>query len=367
MRYFYLLFVGLLLTTCLDPTTPEFQLEEPFFLIEGRILAGEEGSEIRIRESAFREEILQFNSVSGARVIAMESGGVSVEWEEMTEEPGAYRPPVGFEAEPGQTWSVEAVLPDGTVIVSDSETIPERVDVTGFEIIFEQNSIFDSGLNRFVPRFELYMDYDDPEGEENFYAYDYRYWEEVIVCATCFRGRYRNGECLEDLSVVPRFDYYCDTDECYRETAGNMTLYGTDELSDGSAVTGFPVGGINFQAYGGLLVEGVLLSITEGAHAYGKVIQDLTTGNAGLNATTPAALVGNTRNTDPEGKTVLGYVGAASAGRLRAFTERTFETGSPIPFDNSLRPEPSVGVFVPPLAPCEIDGRTATRPEGWGG
>lgn len=365
-NYLILLILGFTLTTCLDPTAPSFQLEDSFYLVEGRLLVGEEGSEIRIRESAFREENKQFNPVPNARVVSLEAGGAAVEWMAVPEEEGLYRPPNGFSVVVGETWSVEATLPDGTRIVSDAETAPEPVALTDVRVIFEQNSIFESGLNRFIPRFEIFVDYDDPAGEENFYAYDYRYFEEVIICAFCERGFWRQGECFEDLSVF-RYDYLCDTEDCFKETPGNQTVYGNDDLSDGSSIDAFPLGGINFQAYGGLLVEGILLSITKEAYDYGKVIQDLTTGNNGLNATIPAALNGNVRNTDPTGRTVLGYVGVASASRKRTYLERLSTIGTPLPFDPVLRLEPSVGPFVPPRAPCEVDGRMAVRPEGWGG
>lgn len=364
-NHLILILLSLTFTACLDPTAPTFQLEEPFYLVEGQILAGGAESEVRVRESSFGSALLRFSAITGARVTSREAAGLTVEWEAVAGKPGSYRPPAGFVAEPGQMWSVEVVLPDGTVITSDPEEVPATVPVTDFSILFEQNSVFDEGLNRFVPRFELYLDYDDPADVDNFYAYDFRYWEEVIICASCERGRWR-GECIEDLSVR-RYDYYCDTDECYRETAGNQTVYGNDRLSDGGSITGFPLGGITFDSYGGLLVEGILLSISEAAFAYGEVIEDLTTGNTGLNATTPAALNGNVRNTDPEGQTALGYVRVAAASRQRAFIVRDVQTGTPLPADNSIRPEPSAGPFVPPLAPCEVDGRTAERPEGWGG
>lgn len=364
MRKLSLFILSLALVACLDPTVPEFQLEEAFYLVEGRILAGEQGSEIRVQESDFREANKQFLPVARATVLSREEGGEEALWELDDAEKGTYIPPAGFTAAPGQTWHFDVVLPDGTVIESTPETIPEPVLVNALNIRFEQNAEFDEGRNRFIPRFEIFLDYDDPADRENFYAFDYRYWEKVIVCATCEFGRWRNGECLEDPFNF-RFDYLCDTDECFSLTQGVQTIYGNDELTNGSNIRDFEVGGVEFDVFGIMLVEGILLSITPEAYDYGKVIQDLTTGNSGLNATIPSALNGNVRNVDPDGKTVLGYLGAASTGRLRNWVERNIDVGTPLPFDNMLRLEPSVGTFVPPRAPCEVDGRSAQRPEGW--
>lgn len=366
MRSLLLLPLTLLLTTCLDPTVPAFQLEDPFFLVEGRLLAGEGEGEIRIRESAFTEANKQFNEVQGAIVTTLEAGGASVTWTEDPQDPGVYRLPEDADILSGQTWRLNVVLPDGTTIESNPETVPEAVRVNDLNISFEQNSVFDAGINRFIPRFELYLDYEDPAGIDNFYAYEYRYWEEVIICISCERGRYRGGECIEDRSVMPRYDYYCDTDECYRITDGSEVIYGTDEFTNGQNVSGFPIGGIPFMAYGGLLVEGRILSVSRGGYNYGKVIQDLTSGNAGLNATTPAALDGNIRNLDPDGRTVLGFFGAVASASARSFIVRNQETGTPVGLNDRIYPEPNVGTFVPPLAPCEVPGRTSERPEGWG-
>ncbi|MEM6770414.1 MAG: DUF4249 family protein, partial [Bacteroidota bacterium] len=224
------------------------------------------------------------------------------------------------------------------------------------------------GLDRFIPRFEIFGNYQDPADRENFYAYDFRFFEEVIVCIQCERGLYRPelGGCIEAPNIF-RYDYLCDTEECFKVTSGNKRIYRNDELTNGNALADIEFGAVNFDAFGGLLVEGILQSITEEAFDYGKVIEDLTTGNAGLNATIPAALNGNVRNLDPAGQTVLGFLGAASTSRLRTYLERTSQTGTPLPFDPVLRLEPAMGPFVPPRAPCEVDGRFAFVPEGWGG
>lgn len=352
---------------CIEPTRPSFQIEEGFFLVEGRILAGDAAGEIRIRESNFREINLQFEPVAEATVMAVESGGTTVQWIQGYE-PGRYVPPAGTVVNVGEIWHFEITLPDGTEISSEAETISPPISVEALEIRFEQNSFFDDGLGRFVPRFELFLDFDDPSDQKNFYAYDYRYWEEVIICARCENGRWRNGECLpnQTTNFIRRYDYLCDTEECFTVKEGNETMYGTDDFFNGNSISGFPLGGIVFQAYGGMLVEGIVYSISEEAFDYGKVIQDLVDGNSGLNPTIPAALVGNVKNINPEGREVLGFISAASAGSAKAFLDRTTETGSPLPFDNNLRLEPIPPPGVPPRAPCEIPGiRSSTRPVGW--
>lgn len=350
----------LLFSACLEPTEPAFQLEESFYLVEGRIVAGQGDGEIRIRESAFTEVSKQFIAVEGATVRSTADNGASIAWEQTPGVRGAYRLPETAIVQPGEIWRLNVLLPDGTSIESEPEIVPLPVAITGLDVVFEQNAVFDPGRNRFIPRSELFISYNDPAGEENFYAYEYRYWEREIFCASCSFGRWQNGACVDDPSVIPRFDYYCEGAECYRMTAGTELIYRTDEFTDGGFVTGALIGGIPFLGYGELLVESSLVSVTRAGYDYGKVIEDLTSGNAGLNATTPAALDGNVRNLDPDGRTVLGFFGAAARSSVRAFVDRTQETGVPIRTNGIFYPHPIDRV------PCDGPGRTAERPEGWG-
>ena len=364
-HFFPLLLIAVTLLSCLEPTTPEFRINEAFYLAEGNILAGGGGSEIRLSESRFETAALSFVGIEEAEVLSIRSDGRSVSWQLTDPEKGKYVPPEDFVAIPGESWSFDITLPNGAKIISDAEIVPAPIEVDAVNLIFEQNSIFDEGRNRFIPRFEIFIDYQDPTGEKNYYAYDFRYWEEVIICQSCPAGRYNGTECISDPSVRPRYDYFCDTDECYALTEGLATTYSSDELYDGNSLRGVPVGGVTFDNIGGLLVEAELRSISEEAFDYGKVIQDLVTGSSGLNPTIPAALNGNVRNADPEGRTVLGYLGAAAAGRNRSFVLRTLDIGSPLSFDNNIFPEPVPPPGVPPLAPCNIPGRSSERPAGW--
>ena len=364
-----LILLSLLLTTCIEPTTPDFQLEGPLYLVEGDIADQPGLSEVRVRRSNFRTLELKFDDVSGATVVAEQQAGPQVEWTEVEESPGTYRPPAGFAAAAGETWSLRVVFPDGTVAASTPETVPPPSQVEAVRLAFDQEGRYDDDRKRFVPIFRVLLDSSDPANERNYYQWDYRYWEEVLICLTCIESRYRGGECVVD-NVVQRnretFDYLCDVeDRCYRRVDGNRLLFASDQPFDGGELAGNPIGDIVFERVGGLLVEGIQYGVTAGAYAYGRTISDLVIGSSGLNATIPAALTGNMRNLDEEGEEVLGYVRAVSVASQRLYLERTTAIGEPLPRDRPINLEPIVGAFVPPRAPCEGDGRTPVRPEGW--
>lgn len=364
------LFLALVLFTCIEPTRPEFRLETPFYLVEGRIVANETTSELRIRRSNFREAALEFVAVEGAVVVSSNDAGEAYAWEIIDAGRGTYRPTQNLNARAGQTWSFAITLPDGTSILSDPETIPPAVPISGINVRFEQNSTFDEGRGRFIPQFQIFIDYNDPADRVNFYERTYRFWERTSICASCMRGRYRNGECIPQGAgerPISRYDYQCDTQECYEINAGTQVEFSSDELSDGSQVRGLRVGAVDFDETGGLLIEAIQYSLTPEAYEYGRVISDLVNGNSGLNPTIPAALNGNVRNVDSAGELVLGYLSAVSVARTRQYLEQSLTIGSPLPFDANVRLEPFPPPGVPPRAPCEIPGvRTSERPAGWG-
>jgi hypothetical protein len=348
--------------SCLSPNEPEFRLEEGFYLAEGTIFAGEDViSEIRIRRSDFREVQLRLLAVVDAAVVSIYDDGRTVSWELVDPFIGNYRPPEDFRAEAGETWHFEINLPDGTNIISDPETIPPPVPLTGITVRFVQNSTFDEARGRTIPRFEIFLDYDDPPGVPNYYQWRYFFWEEVDVCASCNNAIWRDGECIPQDRFIFRFDYLCDPPLCFQRNQGAEVRYGNDDLSDGSQVRGFPIGGIDFDDFGLMMVFGEMLSITREAQAYGKVIEDLVNANSGLNAPIPAPLNGNVRNANPEGLQALGYLGVASVSQASQLVERNIEVGNPLFFDPIIRLESPFG----PRAPCEGDNRSTTPPPGW--
>lgn len=348
---------------CTEPVKPNFALGEAFYLAEGSIIANGDESEIRLQRSNFREVSLQFEPITDAIVQSIEADGERAIWSLIDEEIGNYRPSTDFRAEPGQTWHFEITFADGTQAVSLPETIPEPVVLDSLTINFVQNSVFNTGLDRFIPRFELFVDFEDPAGVPNYYEWEVGFWEKIIVCASCTQGIWRDGLCLnvEDRFIF-RYDYLCTTPLCFEYEELEQVLVSDDALSDGQAITGFPLGGIPFDRYGGLLAVARAVSLSPEAHAYASVISTLVNGQDGLNGTIPVALNGNIRTEDPDGILILGYLRGASTAEVTAYIERSFSTGNSLPFDPVLRLEDPWGRI---RAPCDGPNRITSPPPGW--
>ncbi|WP_026231936.1 DUF4249 domain-containing protein [Neolewinella persica] len=348
---------------CTEPVKPDFALGDAFYLVEGSIIAEGGESEVRLRKSNFREVNFQFQPVTDALIQSLEVDGQSVIWSVVDAEAGSYRPPAGFRAEPGQTWHFEITFADGTQGVSTPETIPEPVPLDSLTVNFVQNSAFDTGLDRFIPRFELFVNYKDPAGVPNYYEWQVGFWKKINVCASCLQGIWRNGECIAvNDRFVFRYDYPCNPPNCYQYEVLDQVLVSYDALSDGQYINGFPVGAIPFDGYGSQLAVARAVSLTPDAYAYVDVISKLVNGQDGLNGTIPVALNGNVRNQDPDGTLILGYLRGVSTTEVTAYYERTINTGFPLPFDSVLRLEDPLGRL---RAPCDGPNRITSPPPGW--
>lgn len=363
------LFFLLCCSACLEPTPPTYELEEPFYLLEGEVVDRAGLSSVRVRRSDFRAVELQFNAVVDATVLAERGDGAQVEWTLTDPNTGTYQPPPEFSAAPGEEWSVRVALPDGTQFASRPETVPEPVPVDALRVVFEAEGEYDADRKRFVPQFKLLIDFTDPPGAENYYEWSYRFYEREFVCASCDCAFYDGKECVP----LPcnggsfRYDYFCESSEdgCFQVNGGSNLEYATDQVFSDGTVRDKAIGAVDFTDFGGILFEALQYGITREAYQYGKVITDIIDGSTGLNPTIPAALNGNIDNLNPNGITALGYVRAASVTGRNEYLLRGPELGEPIPSDRTIRPQPIDPPGVAPRAPCSGPGRTDVKPAGW--
>ncbi|MEM6769984.1 MAG: DUF4249 family protein [Bacteroidota bacterium] len=372
----YLSIVGLLLLcSCTDPVVPGIQPEEEFILVEATIADRPGSSRARLSKAVLFEGEYRSLALEGHTVVSFADDGTETRWRRDSFDERLYLPPMDFAGVRGRSYGLRVISPEGDVYESEPEPVLESVPVTNVSFEFEQEGYFNSGLGRFVPVFNFFLDYDDPAGVPNYYQTSFQYWETIRVCATCTGGRYRDGECIPDDRNESFWDYIC-AGTCYGIEYGTESRVYSDEFTDGGTVTRLPVARLDHvRETGGLLFEAQLLSISRRAHAYYQTSRELALEGGGLNATTPAALIGNLQvvNSTPNGTNlVLGYVSTAAVSSRRVFFDRRDIDGSPLPPRIFPQEEPPVEgcpppIGCPPLAPCtELRVRTAIQPEGWG-
>ena len=364
IRFQYVSYIFLLfLASCVDPVVPAYDYATGFVLVEGDIVAGADGSGVRLQRSVLSFGSYRLNPITEARVYCVTSDGAETEWPPGAES-GYYLPPAGFVARPGEAYFLRMQLASGELIESQPETIPVPGQFENLRVRFEQEAYYSDSRDRFVPAFTLLVDTRDTDPGDNFYRYTHRTWNQTPICFTCRNSVYRNGSCIETPAsrLVDRYDYLC-SDPCWVISTGGSFRLSTDELNPDAATEALPVARIDYTGSGKILAEIRQHAITRRAFQYYEVLQTLTEGSSGLNAPLPAPLYGNLVDVSDLETTVLGFVGGSSVFARRLLWNRDSTDGEPL----FLPPQPMLEPVdpSPPTAPCDGPNRTTVEPEGW--
>lgn len=360
----YLLLTGgccLLLCGCVDPVSPRYDFVDKLIYIEGEITNIPGQGEVLIRRSIYDGQQYLNNPLSGAEVDILTGSGTSLRLAEV--EAGRYILADGAAGQPGQSYSLRIRTPEGQVYQSIPEVMPAPVALTDFYLDFDPEASYDLSRQRFIPAFRLYVDWQDAAAQRNRYQWRYKRYEYTSICASCYGGVWRNGECklTPGISSGNRYDYTCDR-SCWAVEYSNSIEVFTDNLADGQFIRGRQIGHIPFNSRAATLVEVQQYSLTGEAYEYYLLLQQTLQGGGGLNSPPPAALVGNFLTPDDPEEQVLGYFAAAGLSVLRKYISRAEAEGNPSPVFMP-RYEPTL---FPPSAPCvESRGRTPLKPEGW--
>jgi len=357
---------------CTDAVKPEFDFEEGLIFIEGLASTVAGSSNAKITRSAIEFGVYKNVAISDAKVeyINVSSGiAVPLEWNGET-----YLPPLDFAVELGEEWQIRAILSDGREYRSIAEQATSAVDINSLQTSYIPELTFDVGQNRFIPGHSLSVSFEDPPDERNYYFWQIRTFERIVVCKVCTNGYFRDEMCQSfDPSTSPEnsppyYTYTCE-ETCWQIRYGKKINIFDDRFTNGLLVNQYPVGEVFLFTKRNILVELQQFALSRSAYEYYQTLKDVIDDTSGFNAPLPASLVGNLFNVNDSNEFVLGRFTVAAASTESLFLERseieesaleTILTLSPEDF-GSLAPDPKIL-----LAPCrESRYRTAAKPEGW--
>jgi hypothetical protein len=356
---------------CVDPVTPEFQIEEGLVFIEGFASTSPRASFVTISESAIEFGVKVVNFIGGASVSFenVDSGRTVL----LTEVRDTYLAPPDFVVVPGETWKLSIVLANGNRYESTPETILAPVPINEISVRYDTELEFREIYGgKFVPGHAVSISFDDPPADTNNYYWSYRSFENLDYCEKCYEGVFRNGECIPADIPGPGlryFDYICETD-CWRIRFPESVSVFNDQFSNGNTVSNLEVGNLLLYTKENMVVEVQQFSLSPAAYDYYKVLKDIVDNSGGLNAPPPAALIGNLSNPENSDEFVLGRFTAASSSVASIYIERESIQEPPLETREPIVLEPLVGSPYPPpatnTAPCsETRFRTANEPNGW--
>lgn len=386
LNFFCFLIIIILFQKCIDPTVPEFQFSEDLIFIDGFITDKPKGSFVSVKKSKLEFGIYKTETINGCIVSFVNS--LTNKSIPLTQIEEVYLPSDDFKINSGERWELNVILPTGENYKSFSETAPTRVEVNSAESKFKDKvTTFTSpsGTDRDISGHKIFVNFDDPLDEENYYFHRFRVYEQTITCLSCPNGVYRNGECLVlDFPPYQRFQrayylanrdftYGCEV-PCWNINYNDETTIFSDEFSNGLNIKSYEIGNVPLFSVNPFFLTVQQFNITKSAYNYYKTLKDISENSSSLNAPLPTALVGNLYNSNDLQEFVLGRFTVASESNISIFQDRV-EYGDQSVSNNSAygrqRLDPEIyGMPLPePLtffAPCqETRFRTSIVPEGW--
>lgn len=360
----------LLIAGCTDPVDPEFSYREGLVYIDGFASNATGASYVQVFESGetFGRQTNAFQEGAWVRFFR-ESDGAEVVLYETADR---YLPPEEFAIAAGERWRLEVVLSDGRRYVSEPETAVPPVAIEDVSVRYLPELEFVEDFDREVPGHQLSVTFQDPGGEENFYAWQFRSFERLVYCQVCYDGSvYRNGKCIQPFPGGPGspnyYTYTCE-EACWQIRYNESVEVYSDEFSDGNRVASLPVANVRLYQKRNILIHLQQYTLNREAYRYYKTLKDLVDNNSGLNAPLPAALLGNLYNPEDSEEYVLGRFTVAARDSRNVYIERLGVAEDQLEDVIRARAEEygSVPDPVTTSAPCEPGPyRTDVEPQGW--
>ena len=342
---------------------------------------------------------------------------------------GSYQMPSDFRGRVGHSYQLRFLLPDDTAYQSSPQIMQAVPAVDRVRIQFNAKSLTTPLNGFFTAGHDLYVDFNDPADQHNYYRWDWTLYERQYYCRSCQQGVYAvnnilphqykygryyvSGNDLYEDCFTPvnygdyeqpsfhmeawTYDYNCRT-PCW-EIIRNFSLNLFDDLnSNGGLITKRKVAQIPFYQHAPALVDLRQTSLTQDAYRYYKLVQQQTQNTGGLADTPPTALVGNVHNVANPREAVIGYFTASAVSLFHQWLDRKDTAGVPFGATDPVGPHDDIGgdllyaltlrraypepqppyfreqpkVFIwggPPRVPTAVcapsDSKTPFKPEGW--
>ena len=360
----FLMIITASFPSCVDQVDAEFNYQDGLIFIDAYALTELGTSSVTINRSNWDGRYYTVTSVPVLSVkLENVNTGVLIDFSENSS--GVYICPPDFAVAEGEDWKLYIELEDGTKIESKPETVKATIPIDEIKMEYSPEIEYDNFREDFIPGHRISIDWQDIEGDENFYLWKYKIYEPLYVCKTCVKGIYRNGVCQANSSNFgPAYtNYLCDP-TCWQIKYEEESIIFEDRLSDGAIIKDREITILPFYRRADILIEVQQLSLNQSTYKYFKIINDQISANGGLNAPPPAPLLGNLFNPDDPTQLVLGQFTTAGVSSKSIFIDRSTISEDPIRPDDPIVLETCVS--CPQSFPCEeSQTRTAIEPEGW--
>jgi hypothetical protein len=394
LKYIIFIMLSMSLSSCLEPYDVDIYTSKGYLLIDGTItnLVEEQYISIARTDPDAKYISSEFTSVINpprkssiplimAEVKLIVNGSQNIALTEA--EPGTYVLPNSFRAKVGGIYKLSILTIDGRKYESSEEKMLPVAPIKKVTETFNEKGIKKLSIyGENTPTNDLYVDFDDPKGEKNFYRWRSYNYESIQFCASCLRGRYYLeetdkglvGRCVQDAKIRPNeiFDYVCPGVCWDIFPSTDITIF-SDVYTNGQSQTDKLVAQVPLYQKNPCLVNIQQMSISANAYRYYKLVQDQSVNTGTLADTPPAPIRSNVYNVNDKTELVLGYFTASAVYQEPTMVYRRNaiigEFDSIFKFLNYRKPNGELVSFergkIPNALCIQSRTRTPNYPYGW--
>lgn len=378
------------LSTCVSTFDPTLNPNAVLLVVEGTLTDQPVAQAITLSRSTSSKDSSNRTPVSKAQVQVIVNGMTTLTFAET--QPGRYESrPDQFRGRVGDRYRLRFQTAEGIRYESSEETM---VAVPPIQRVYDQynaNGPATIASELAAPSNDVFVDFQDPVGERNFYLWRTRLYEQQEWCESCQQGRYFLADigpigtgpiqvigCVLDptLGKYNFFDYVC-RGPCWDIFYSTRVNVFADVYANGRQQIGRLVAQVPIVQKESALLDVEQLSLTVGAYRYYKLFEEQTQNTGTLVDTPPAPTVGNVHNLSDPNENVVGYFTASSVSITHYWLDR-----KNIPLGNyrglfyaqkrrypnielSRGNPPEYGKGVPSAICIPSPTRTNVQPEGW--
>jgi hypothetical protein len=380
---------------CVDPYAVQILSSKSYLFVEGSITNSAKQNPIQIvrTDASAVFESLEFSRtivgdirnenipLTSAKVYVVEDENNRINLSE--KEPGIYILPKGFAGKVGRNYQLVIETSEGATYQSNPEIMQPVPEIKNIYDVYNKEGIKRNNFyGERISTNDVFVDFDDPAEQKNYYTWQWTQYEQQVYCATCKQGRYFQsetpngvvGNCVTEsrLNFNNFFDYFCDS-SCWDIFYSSDINILSDIYTNGREQIGKLVAQVPVYQRNPALVAIEQRSLTANAFRYLKLIQDQSVNTGTLVDTPPAPIKSNVTNINDSGELVLGFFTASAVSEKRYMLQRTGITNV-LPnnlfiFQNAREPgaEPvnDIRPSIPPAFCIDGASRTPFTPEGW--
>ncbi len=371
---FFACVMGLLTWACINPITDFKQIDATSYMtIEADISDDPELCKIRITSSSNR--ILSQNPipVNKAEVYVTDQTGTKTQFKEGTLM-GTYLPPVGFVGKVGYSYTLSVKTLTGKQYASVAETMVGAPEIENIVTQFEVRDQY-AKVDLRRTGYSVYVDFKDSPKEGEFYMWNWKHFEKLIICETCEGGATWNFK--TNVCVAPRvptediLNYQCDGN-CWAISTNNDLNVFSDVLTNGQRIVGRQVARVPFDGYSPYYLRLEQRSITKTAfNFYQSLISQVQSSGSLFDVPAETRFSMNIKSVSDPAEKILGILNVFSVRKKIYFIDRSKnipagESAIQSTFSGEIYTCPPGAVNCQDHVPCvESPYRTKITPEGW--